>query len=224
MNFCVSMSSAIDFWKFSVILCILILISGCTSLKIQMDENTTGTPSIITETPTRSYVSEATLFATPTTERLHPLTTEVTLPPENIVCLVYDKKQTYNNNKDAIAFNLVNPPMYLNFTIFETKKDVEDRDVFYRITLRDKNTGVMYNQMEVRKVQYYDGTSLTLNLDKHSEIIKILSVRNLQIEKEGNGVAINTEVWVKPSGNIEGPFDMESNRCIHWPVTKWTEL
>jgi hypothetical protein len=198
--------------------------AGCTSITTPENSISPGTSSIITETPTRSYVSEATLFVTPTTERLRPLTTEATLPPENIVCLVYDKKQTYNNNQDAITFNLVNPPMYLNFTIFETKNGVEDRYVFYRITLRDKNSGVIYKQIEVKKVEYSEYGTFTNNLDKHSEIIKILSVRNLQIEKGGNGVAINTEMWVKPSGNIEGSFDMKSNRCINWPVTKWTEL
>lgn len=116
--------------------------------------------------------------------------------------------------------------MYLNFTIFETKNGVADKDVYYAIKIRDKNTGEIYNQLGGRKVENLPvgGYSLTLNLDDYSEIIKILSVRELQIENEGNGVAIQTQIWVKPSGNIEWSFDMNSTRCLNWPVTRRTKL
>jgi hypothetical protein len=214
---------------FSISVISLLLVAGCASSNDQINTAnivTSTTIPIKISTTTESYVAAATPFYTPTPIPDYPIITQATQLPEDRVCLVYDNKTTYTNTKDAIAFDLVNPPMYLNFTIFETKNGVADKDVYYAIKIRDKNTGEIYNQFDGRKVEYspVEGYSLKLNLDDYSEIIKILSVRELQIEKEGNGVAIQTQIWVKPSGNIEEPFDMNSNRCINWPVTQWTKL
>ena len=208
----------------AVLVFVMVVMVGCTTRSPQTKSISTTNP-VPTMTSTQSYVEEVTPFMTPTAQRqTYPIITAATQPPEDIVCLVYEKNQTFANNVDAVSFNLINPPMYLNFTIHETNKDSDEKNVYYQITIRDKKTGEIYNQVGLSRDVKLGENTLKLNLDGRSEIIKILSIKELQIETRGNGVIISTEFWVKPVGNLASSFDTNSTKCINWPETRWVKL
>jgi hypothetical protein len=201
---------------FLIFLCIaLILATGCTS----QTAPTASTPSpVITITSSQGYVMEATPFMTPTETRSPRITTPITQSPENIVCLISHKEQAFTNNKDAISFNLVNPPMYINYTILDTQKGSDGKYASsYQITIRDKKTGVIYNQLGLGK-NTHEGGYFNFGFGG-SDIIKIMNTGDLQIETEGKDITIITDIWVKPAGNLDSSFDINSNKCMNWPET-----
>lgn len=202
-----------------IILCIAaILAAGCTSQTAPVAPLApTPTPThIITTTSSQSYVVETTPFMTPTQVQLHPITTPTTQPPEDIVCLISHKEQAFTYNKDATSFNLINPPMYINYTILDTQKGPDGKYAsYYTITISDKKTGVIYNQVGLGK-NTHEGGYFNFGFGG-SDIIKIMKTGDLQIETEGKDITITTNIWVKPAGNLDGSFDINSTKCIHWP-------
>jgi len=207
-----------------VLILVMVMMAGCASRSPQTKSISTTNP-VPTMTSPQSYVEEVTPFMTSTAQRqTYPIITAATQPPEDIVCLVYEKNQTFTNTVDAVSFNLINPPIYLNFTVHETNKDSNEKNVYYQITIRDKKTGEIYNQVGLSRDLKLGENTLKLNLDGRTEIIKISSVKELQIETRGNGVKIFTEFWVKPLGNLPSSFDTNGTKCINWPETRWVKL
>jgi hypothetical protein len=163
---------------------------------------------------TQSYVKEATPFVTPTEMRSSSKITQATQPPEDIVCMVDRKEEVFTNaNMKAISVNLVNPPMYINYTIPDTQKgSYGGYASYYAITVRDKKTGTLISQSGFGKkggiVDFQFGGS---------DVIKIMKSGELQIEKEGKDITIISEIWVKPAGNLDSSFDVKNAKCINWP-------
>ena len=198
---------------------LVILVAGCTSQPAPAASISTPSPTpIIITTSSQGNFMEATPFMTPTETQVHPITTLITQPPEDIVCLAYHKEQAFTNNKDAISFNLVNPPMYINYTILDTQKGSDGKYAsYYTITIRDKKTGVIRSQSGFGKNRHQGGY-----FDwgfGGSDIIKIMNTGDLQIETEGKDITLITEIWVKPAGNLDSSFDINNKKCINWPKT-----
>jgi hypothetical protein len=203
----------------SLVLCILLLISGCTS----QSPETVSTSAPVTSIPittTQSYVGTATQFVTysPTqTYSSYPTKSTVTPSPETLVCLIDSKEQVFtNDNTVAIAFNLVNPPMYINYTVQDTKPDPDGKYAsYYQITIRNKSTGDIYSQSEFGKDTHNGGY---YNLEFWgNDVIKVTKSGDLLIETSGKSITLNTEMWVKPEGNLGNSFDVNNTKCIYWP-------
>lgn len=202
-----------------LVLCLFYVSAGCTS---EAPEPVLNTPTVSAIPSTQSYVHEETLYRTPTEIPLHPITTQITQPPENIVCLIDHKEQVFtNSNKNAISFNLVNPPMYFNYTVIDTKPGSDGKYAsYYSITILDKKTGVIYKQLGLGKDKQTGGYS---NFGFGGpDIVKIMNTGNLQIETEGKDITLITDIWVKPTGNLGSSFDVKSTKCINWPETYQT--
>jgi hypothetical protein len=222
-------------WKIISLACLLTLLttSGCVT---PPQESTSGPvdlyqPNQFTTEPTGSsrFVTEATPFVTTAEETLaYNRFATPTLPPEDVSCLIYFTKfdWTFNPNKTAFAFDLKNPPMYINYTITKpfnitekktvTDKAGVDRLITYEypspysyleITARDKNTGeILMQDGYGKKYSYY-----TNNTD-----IKITQSRDLLIEISGYNVTGAVGFWAKPVGNFDSNTSFNNTECIHW--------
>jgi hypothetical protein len=135
--------------------------------------------------------------------------------PEDMVCLIFfsDYAWTLESNRTAKNFNLLNPPMYINYSITEpfnvtgtkivTEKGKEKTVkysyyspyAFLEITVRDPVTGEIFQQDGFGK----DYGSMT------NKTIQITKPGNLLIEIGGNNVTPSVGFWVKPVGNINDP-------------------
>jgi hypothetical protein len=198
-----------------LVLCFLLLIAGCIS---ESPDNVSNSTTPVT-TLTQSYVKEVTLYMTPTESHSYPTMIEATQPPEDIVCMIDRREEVFTNaNKKAIAFNLVNPPMYINYTILDTQKGAGGEYAsYYLIAVRDKNTGTIYSKAAFGKDSQQGGyTDLQFG---GSDVIKVMKTGDLQIEMEGKDITIISELWVKPIGNLDSSFDVKSAKCINWPQT-----
>ncbi|MGA2914301.1 MAG: hypothetical protein ABSE07_12425 [Methanoregula sp.] len=207
-----------------VLILVMVMMAGCASRSPQTKSISTTNP-VPTMTSDQSYVEEVTPFITPTAQRqTYPIITAATQPPEDIVCMVYSKKQVFtSDSKDAISFNLVNPPMYFNYSILDTKSGPDGKYTsYYTITISDKKTGAIYNQIGFGK-DTMNGGYFNFGFGG-SNVIKILSTGELQIETAGKDITLITEIWVKPVGNLASPFDTNSTKCINWPETRWVKL
>ena len=189
-------------------LCFLLSMSGCISGTPDTSGSTTPGATL-----TQSYVKEATLFITPTESLSNPTFSQATQPPEDIVCMVDRKEEVFTNaNIKASSVDLVNPPMYINYTILDTQKGSDGTyDSYYSITIRDKNTGTIISRSGFGK-----GSSFHYQFGG-SDVIKIMKSGVLQIEKEGKDITIISEIWVKPAGNLDSSFDVKNAKCINWP-------
>jgi len=135
--------------------------------------------------------------------------------PEDMVCLIFfsDYAWTLESNRTAKNFNLLNPPMYINYSIKKpfnvtgtriiTEKGTEKTVkysyyspyAFLEITVRDPVTGEIFQQDGFGK----DYGSMT------NKTIQITKPGNLLIEIGGNNVTPSVGFWVKPVGNINDP-------------------
>jgi len=189
---------------FLIFICVSIIISaGCTN------------KPAATVSPTLSQTPSISSIVNTTSD---PKTNPITQIPENIVCLIYHKEQAFTYNKDSTSFNLVNPPMYINYTILDTKQGIDGKYAsYYTITISDTKTGVIYNQLGFGK-NTLQGGYFNYGFGG-SDVIKIIKTGDLQIVTEGKDITINTEIWVKPDGNLDSSFNISSTKCIIWPET-----
>lgn len=215
------MQKSIGLFSISVVCIAAILVTGCTSQMAPATSTptptTTSTP-IVPTTLNQGNVAASTQFTTTTQAQLHPITTSITQPPEDIVCLMYHKEQAFTYNKDETSFNLVNPPMYIYYTILDTQKGPDGKYAsYYTITIRDKKTGVIYHKVGLGK-DTHNGGYFNLGFGGY-DIIKIMNTGDLQIETEGKDITIITNIWAKPAGNLDSSFDLNSTKCMNWPET-----
>jgi hypothetical protein len=211
------LNKIIIYFSCSLVLCILLLIAGCTSQSPET-VSTTAPIASIPVTTTQSYVDMATPIATYSTAQTYSYPTKsiATLSPENIVCMIESKEQVFtDDNTVAIAFDLVNPPMYINYSVRANVGSDGKYASYYQITIRNKSTGGIYSQSKFGKDTKYGGYSSLEFLG--NDVIKVMKSGNLLIETSGKSVTLNMEIWVKPSGNLGNSFDANSTKCINWP-------
>ena len=176
--------------------------------------------AVATVTATKSgtdLMADATPFQTtvePTLAYSHIV--EATPIPEDMVCLVYlsDFDWKFEQNRTAKNINLVNPPLYVNYSIREPFNITEEKVVtsktgtkqeitftrsvyspyaYLQIVARDKNTGEIFTQDGFGKDYGY-----TLN-----RTVQVTKAADLLIEFSGNNVTPTVGIWVKPAGNLD---------------------
>ena len=174
--------------------------------KIKVTSTTGGT----------DLLPDATPFAVTATETLaYSRIDEATPIPEDMVCLIYisDFDWKFQQNKTAKNINLVNPPLYVNYSIKKPynitenkvvnkktgdKKEITIKQSIYspyaylEVVARDKNTGEVYTRDGFGKEFGY-----TLN-----RTIQVTKSADLLIEIGGYNVTPNVGIWVKPAGNL----------------------
>jgi len=205
----------------TILLVAVIIITGC----VNQNKNTISTAAQTTALTGLRYVTEETPFSTITPTNIEYLT----LPPttqvsEDLTCLIYSTTQSFAHNKTAIAFNLLNPPMYFKFNVSNyplvtrtkvvTLKDGSEETItyttidpasFFEITVRNKSTGEIYLQDGFGKdTGYYVGT------------FKLMKRGDLLIEFSGNMITADVKIWVRPIGNINDTSKFDYNECIYW--------
>jgi hypothetical protein len=219
----------------SVIL--IVLASGCVTPPKQnattskTGTSTGGNPLDPSTTSTPSYVSEVTAFETATTTGQYR-TIPPTPPPGDIYCRIYSTKNTYAYNKTAIAFNLQNPAMYINYTVKpsnisyyksytskvtgEGDKTVKVDDYspfsWFEVTVRSKSTP--------DKIYLQDGFGAAKGYNEYlNRTLKIVNRDDMQIEFYGNNITAMASVWVKPEGNFNdtSKFNMTTDCAYFLP-------
>ncbi len=165
-----------------------------------------GTPT----TPTPNYVTEVTPFVTDTPiSEYH--TIPPTQPPGDLYCRIYSTVNT--DNTTAIVFNLLNPPMLINYTVkpsnvtihkvVDTKIVGKGEELLvidtyspistFVVKVLSKSTGEVYLEDGFGSQKYTTYLNRTL---------KVLKRDNLQIEFSGRNITAKAMVWVKPEGNF----------------------
>ncbi|MCK9591577.1 MAG: hypothetical protein M0Q91_06180 [Methanoregula sp.] len=186
------------------------------------DQPTTET----TQTP--GYVTEVTPFYTATPTSGYRTILPTTLIPQDKYCRIYSTTNTYAYNKTAIAFNLRNPPMYINYTVkpsnYTDIKVVDSKltgggeqvltiDTYspyswFEVTVRNRTGGEIYLQdgFGTRKYTVYLNRTL-----------KVLKRDDMQIEFAGNNITATAMIWVKPDANIDdtSQFNMTTD-CAYF--------
>jgi hypothetical protein len=198
------------------ILVILCVLAGCIAPPAE-----NGLEDPVSPAPmTRSYVNEVPLYSSQTAipYDTYASRTSPTKIYEEYVCRVYQKEKVIYYNKSAIAFNLISPPMYFNYSVIPQKNA---QGIYpppaYTITFRDKKTGATLKQFGLRSDQsdpYYSPAGL-------SDTVKVRQSGDYIMEFEGANVKINVEIWVKPDNDIG---DRSKLTCINWPGSLWYEL
>jgi len=208
-----------------VICCIaiilVVLVTGCVSPP--KDNKTTSTSGSFfnpgktdpasSATATPAYVSEVTPYLTATSNSGYRTMPTETPRPGDILCRIYSTK-IIEYNKTAIAFDLKNPPMYINYTVKpsnitkhivysskitgEGEKELEIDTYspisWFEVTVRSRTTGEIYLQ---------DGFGAAKGYNEYlNRTLKVLKRDDLQIEFNGNNITATTSVWVKPAGNF----------------------
>ncbi len=162
--------------------------------------------------PTPNYVTDVTPFVTDT-----PASGFHTIPPTQVpgdlYCRIYSTTNTYVYNKTAIAFNLQNPPMMINYSVKpsnvtihkvydspivgEGEKtltiDTYSPQSVFLVTVMSKSTGDIYLQ---------DGFGTQKYTTYLNRTLKVMKRDNMQIEFSGNNITATAMVWVKPEGNF----------------------
>lgn len=209
----------------------ILLVSGCVA---PPEETQAGPVDLYnpnqfasgTTGATPGLLAEATPFATAATPTSGYNTIVPQTPiPEDMVCLVDFAKldMAFESNKTAKSINLVNPPMYINYSIIkpfnvsgtrivtENGKDKTVKYSYYspyaylEITARNPTTGEIFTQDGF-------GKGYGSNLNK---TIQISKPGNLLIEIGGNNVTSTVGFWVKPAGNLEtGAVNVSQLECL----------
>jgi hypothetical protein len=179
--------------------------------------NNPGGVAAETTTQNQNILAEATPFQVSATPTLAYHTIVAATPiPEDMVCLVdfSDLNMALEANKTAKTFNLLNPPMYINYSIkkpfnvtgtrvstsrstgrgeISTKYSYYSPYSYLEFTVRNPTTGEIYTQDGFGKTY---GTSL-------NKTIRITKTGNLLIEISGFNVTPTIGFWIKPSQNFE---------------------
>ena len=160
--------------------------------------------------PTPNYVTEVTPFVTDTPP-IGYITIPPTQPPGDLYCRIYSTLNT--DNTTAIAFNLQNPPMLINYTVKPSNVTLHkvvdykisgqgekllDIDTYspistFVIKVLSKSTGDIYLQ---------DGFGTQKYTTYLNRTLKVMKRDNLQIEFSGRNITARASVWVKPEGNF----------------------
>jgi len=213
---------------------LLVLVAGC----VAPPEETISGPvdlydpnqfaSTTTASPDTAVLVEATPFQTTAIPTLAYSNIQQATPiPEDMVCLIFFKEYdwAFESNKTAKNINLVNPPLYINYTIKKpfnvtgtkifTDKSGKDQTIqtsyyspyaYLEFSIRDPVTGEIFQQDGFGK-GYGTMTNKTIQVTKPG---------NLLIEIGGNNVTPSLGIWVKPAGNIDEALVNVSNlEC--WP-------
>ncbi len=213
---------------------LLVIASGCvTPPKENKTISKTGTSSGGTgtssggnlpdpsTTATPSYVSEVTAFETaPTTSQYR--TVSPTPSPGEIYCRIYSTKNTYAYNKTAIAFNLQNPPMYINYTVKPsnisyyksyTSKITGEGDKIVKV---DDYSPISWFEVTVRSKLTPEKIYLQDDNEYLNRTLKIVNRDDMQIEFYGNNITATASVWVRPEGNFNdtSQFNMTTDCAI----------
>jgi hypothetical protein len=214
---------------------LVVLSAGCTIPGEEIppgqgDPAGAGQTAVVT-TPPR-YVTEVTPYAYSTPvggespSKTIPPTTRI---PQDLSCRIYTTTNTYAYNKTAVAFNLQNPPMYINYTvkpsnitihrIYDSKiVGVGEKSIkidtyspvsWFEIIVRSRQTGEIYLQDGFGTAKGY-----TTYLNR---TLKVLKRDDMVIEFGGNNITATASVWVKPEGNFMGtpPFNTATD-CTYW--------
>lgn len=214
----------------------LLTVAGCVA---PPEASTTGPVDLYdpnqfkTETTggagTSRFVTEATPFMTPPPTTLgYSVIASQTLPPEDAACLfnLIPVSWKFEANKTAFAFDLVNPPMYINYSITKpfnitqtklvTDKNGKETLLKYErpnpaaymvITIRDRDTGdILMQDGYGQKYSYF-----TNNTD-----MKLMKGGNLLVEVSGYNVTGAVGFWAKPSGNFPADETFKGVECVHW--------
>jgi hypothetical protein len=166
--------------------------------------------SSVTPGETQNILASATPFQTATTTTMGYNVIQTTrVIPEDQVCLIEfsHMNMTFETNHTARKFNLINPPMYVNYNISKpfnvsgtrliTEKGIE-KTIMYsyyapqsylEITIRDPTTGNIFLQDGFGKEH---GSWL-------NKTVQITKSGNLLIEISGYNVSSYMSFWVKPS-------------------------
>jgi hypothetical protein len=221
------------------VFCLLAILtaSGCVA---PPEETTTTGPvdlydpnQFATETSDQSspsrFVTAATPFETQAQETVgyNTIITQ-TRPPEDVTCLIYLEQFDWQfyPNKTAFAFDLKNPPMYMNYTIIDPYiiKDTKiardntgaDKIVnveypapfsYLEITARDKDTGEIYMQ---------DGYGKSYGYYTNNSDIRLSKTGNMLIEVSGYNVSGAIGFWAKPYGNFDANESFDGVECVYW--------
>jgi len=229
--------------KLYLICCIALLTiiaaTGCVAppKDTSVGETYTYNPAEVTPSTTTfaSYVTEVTPYINSQeakvcqTETLGYHTFESPTPlPSDKSCRIYTTTQAFSYNASAFAFNLKNPPMYINYTVIPTnitgKKlvssqylskdeqvityDTYDPQSYFVITVRNKTSGKVY-------LEDGFGTDYTTYLTR---TLKVLNTDDMLIEMKGNKITATVNFWVKPQGNFDNPENMTFDACTYWDV------
>ena len=223
---------------------LIVAASGCVAPPKE-DATTTRSGNIVNPnqpggtqtTATPNYVTEVTPFVTATLLSASR-TIPPTQPPGDLYCRIYST--TNIDNATAIAFNLQNPPMYINYTVkpsnitekrVVTKWEGEGQSMHevaktinidtyspastFVIKVMSKGTGEIYLQDGFGTRQYTTYLNRTL---------KILKQDDLQIEFRAINMTAKAMVWVKPEGNFEDPKFNTSTDCAYFTANPRNDL
>jgi hypothetical protein len=213
--------------KLAQVICYITIIlvvaaSGCVAPpKDNKTSSTTGnffnpgqTNPEITATAAPNFVTEATPFITVTSASGYRTIPLITQHPEDKYCRIYSTKNTYAYNKTAITFDLLSPPMYINYTVKPsnvTKKiaytskitgegdkvltiDTYSPVSWFEVTVRSKSTGEIYLK---------DGFGMGKGYGEYlNRTLKVLKRDDMYVEFGGNNITATAMVWVKPAGNF----------------------
>jgi hypothetical protein len=216
------MSGRLDLFVCGICTLLVILSAGCVAppKDVPASPQLTPDPGLIPQstpsvTPTLPlYVTIVTPYEeTPPTTRPQ-MTTLPTLIGDDYI-LIYGGVQYYAYNKTAIAFDLKNPPMMINFTVKtynvsgtqivrsrsgggDTKEDTVSYSyynpaAFYEVTIRNRTNGAIIMQ---------DGFQHGFDANPDNRTMKVLNRGDFLIEMGGNNVTASINISVKKEGNI----------------------
>jgi hypothetical protein len=213
---------------------LIVMASGCVAPPKENATSTkTGTSAggnklIPGTTETPNYVTEVTPFVTVTASGTSGYSAIPTTPvPGDLYCRIYSTTNTYAYNKTAIAFNVQNPPMYINYTVKPSNITYKDWTIpkltgekekqitidtyspysWFVVTVMSKSTGEIYLQDGFGTQKY------TMYLNR---TLKVLNRDNMQIEFSGNNITATAMVWVKPEGNFDDPKFNQTTDCAYF--------
>jgi len=221
---------------FVVFLIFSVLAGGCVAPPQPGSPGSGGTGSfggpetLATPTDTLSYVTEVTPYVTGTTMGQGYTTfAPTTQIPQDKSCLIYLAKCSEYSPPNATSFDLKNPPMYINYTVFpsnitytrivsrksgditveeEIKIDTYSPYSWFQITVRNQTTGEIFlNDGFGKKKGFPEYLNRTL---------KVMKRDNLHIEIRCNNITATAGIWVKPAGNIESYETMPFTECTYF--------
>jgi hypothetical protein len=219
---------------------LIVVASGCVA---PPKENATSTkngnifnpnqPATGQTTATPNYVTEVTPFVTATPSSGSSIVPP-TLPPGDLYCRIYSTTNT--DNTTAIEFNLVNPPMYINYTVKPsnvTIKKVYDSKIVgegekvltidtyspistFVIKVMSKSTGEIYLEDGFGTLKYTTYLNRTL---------KVMNRDTMHIEFSGRNITAKAMVWVKPEGNelVDPKFNLTTD-CAYFAANPRNDL
>ena len=216
------MMKGISFCLATALAIILVLIAtGCVAPPTEKSLGSIGSsgngPGTAATTGPHAYVTEETVsdFARCTTAPLGYSTFAATTRiPEDITCRIYTKTAWYGYNGSAFSFDLLNPPLYIQYVVKPTNVTVtkvftertgtrKEKTITYsdyspnswfEITVSNKTSGKVY-----LKDGFGEGKGYSTYLNR---TLKIINRDTMYVELRGNDIQATATIWVKPVGNF----------------------